>query len=77
MSRATVFQYRAGVSVFHRLDPMTKFAWLLSVSLLAFGAYIAWIQILIALIVLGTASLLAGSRRPKSGAAHGCSWPPA
>jgi energy-coupling factor transport system permease protein len=60
MSRATVFQFRAGVSVFHRLDPMTKFAWLLSISLLAFGAYIAWIQILIALIVLGTALFLAG-----------------
>jgi energy-coupling factor transport system permease protein len=60
MSRATVFQFRAGVSVFHRLDPMTKFAWLLSISLLAFGAYIAWIQILIALIVLGTAVFLAG-----------------
>jgi energy-coupling factor transport system permease protein len=60
MSRATVFQFRAGASVFHRLDPMTKFAWLLSISLLAFGAYIAWIQILIALIVLGTALFLAG-----------------
>ena len=59
MSRATVFQFRAGTSVFHRLDPMTKFAWLLSISLLAFGAYIAWIQILITLIVLFTAMVLA------------------
>jgi len=59
MSRATVFQFRAGASVFHRLDPMTKFAWLLSISLLAFGAYIAWIQILITLIVLFTAMVLA------------------
>jgi energy-coupling factor transport system permease protein len=59
MSRATVFQFRSGSSTFHRLDPMTKFAWLLSISLLAFGAYIAWIQILIALIVLGTALFLA------------------
>ena len=59
MSRATVFQFRAGTSVFHRLDPMTKFAWLMSISLLAFGAYIAWIQILITLIVLFTAMGLA------------------
>jgi len=60
MRRSTVFQFRAGSSIFHRLDPLTKLAWVLSVSLLAFGAYIAWIQILIAVLVLLTALFLGG-----------------
>ena len=47
MSRSTVFQFRAHDSIFNRADPLTKFAWMLTVSLLAFGAYIAWIQIAI------------------------------
>jgi energy-coupling factor transport system permease protein len=53
------FQFRAGRSLFHRLDPLSKFAWLIGISLLAFGAYIAWIQITIAVVVLLTALLLA------------------
>ncbi len=59
MTRGNVFQFRAGKSVFHRLDPMSKLTWLLGVSLLAFGAYIAWIQIVISLVVLATALFLA------------------
>ncbi len=60
MARSTVFQFRAGDSVFHRLDPLTKFAWVLSISFLAFGAYIAWIQVIITAIVLVTAIFFAG-----------------
>ena len=52
MSRSTVFQFRTRDSIFHRADPLTKFAWLLTVSLLAFGAYIAWIQIAITVITI-------------------------
>ncbi len=59
MSRSNVFQFRSGRSVFHRLDPLSKLAWLIGVSLLAFGAYIAWIQIIISAIVVATALLLA------------------
>jgi energy-coupling factor transport system permease protein len=59
MRRSTVFQFRAGRSFFHRLDPLSKFGWLIAISLLAFGAYIAWVQILIALLVLFTALALA------------------
>lgn len=59
MSRSTAFQFRAGSSFFHRLDPLTKLAWVLGISLLAFGAYIAWVQILIAIAVMLTALLLA------------------
>ena len=59
MSRATVCQFPGRDSIFHRADPLTKFAWLLTVSLLAFGAYIAWIQISITMMVLVTALLLA------------------
>ena len=59
MSRRNAFQFKAGHSVFHRLDPMSKLAWLFGVSLLAFGAYIAWIQIVITLAVLATALFLA------------------
>lgn len=59
MRRSNAFQFRAGRSVFHRLDPLSKLAWLVGVSLLAFGAYIAWIQIIISLAVLATALFLA------------------
>ena len=59
MNRSTAFQFRSGNSFFHRLDPLTKFAWLLAISLLAFGAYIAWVQILITIAVLFTAFVLA------------------
>ena len=60
MARSTVFRFQAGNSVFHRLDPLTKFAWMLSISFLAFGAYIAWIQIVITAVVLTTAVGFAG-----------------
>src|SRR6202007_2541845 len=53
------FQFRAGTSFFHRLDPLTKFAWLVAISLLAFGAYIAWVQMVITVVVLYTAFVLA------------------
>jgi energy-coupling factor transport system permease protein len=59
MKRSNAFQFRTGRSVFHRLDPLSKLAWLVGVSLLAFGAYIASIQVVISLIVLATALFLA------------------
>jgi energy-coupling factor transport system permease protein len=59
MARSTVFQFRAGNSIFHRLDPLTKFAWVLSISFLAFGAYIAWLQVIVTCIVLITALVFA------------------
>jgi energy-coupling factor transport system permease protein len=59
MTRGTAFQFRAGTSFFHRLDPLTKLVWLIAVSLLAFGAYIAWLQITITLFVMVTALWLA------------------
>jgi len=59
MSRSTAFQFRAGNSFFHRLDPLTKLGWVFGISLLAFGAYIAWVQIIIAAAVMLTALVLA------------------
>jgi energy-coupling factor transport system permease protein len=59
VKRSNVFQFRSGSSIFHRLDPLSKLAWLIGVSLLAFGAYIAWVQIMISVIVLATALFLA------------------
>jgi len=59
VNRRNAFQFKAGNSIFHRLDPMSKLVWLFGVSLLAFGAYIAWIQIVITVAVLGTALFLA------------------
>jgi len=59
MKRSNAFQFRAGRSVFHRLDPLSKLAWLVGVSALAFGAYIAWIQIIISIVVMATALFLA------------------
>ena len=38
MSRSTVFQFRARNSILHRADPLTKFAWMLTISLLALEA---------------------------------------
>lgn len=55
MSRSTLFQFRTSRSPLHRLDPLTKLAALLAVSLLAFGVYIAWIQIVVCAAVLGCA----------------------
>jgi energy-coupling factor transport system permease protein len=55
----TAFQFRAGSSFFHRLDPLTKLAWLISISLLAFGAYIGWVQVAITVAVFLTAIMLA------------------
>ncbi|MDR3495577.1 MAG: energy-coupling factor transporter transmembrane component T [Ancalomicrobiaceae bacterium] len=62
MKRSNAFQFHSGTSIFHRLDPLSKLAWLIGVSLLAFGAYIAWIQIIISAIVLMTALALAQLR---------------
>jgi energy-coupling factor transport system permease protein len=59
MNRSTAFQFRQGRSFFHGLDPLTKVVWLVGVSLLAFGAYIASIQVAITLAVLVTALGLA------------------
>jgi energy-coupling factor transport system permease protein len=52
MARGTVFQFRASRSPLHRLDPLTKLVALLAVSLLAFGVYIAWVQIVVCVAVL-------------------------
>jgi len=52
VARSTVFRFRSGDSILHRLDPVTRLIWVLCVSLLAFGAYIAWVQIAIAVAVL-------------------------
>jgi energy-coupling factor transport system permease protein len=59
MARGTVFQFRSGGSPLHRLDPLTKLVGLLAVSLLAFGAYIAWVQIVVCAAVLAAAIGLA------------------
>jgi energy-coupling factor transport system permease protein len=59
MNRSNAFQFRAGNSVFHRLDPLSKLVWLVGVSFLAFGAYIAWVQIVITVGVIATALFLA------------------
>jgi energy-coupling factor transport system permease protein len=52
MARGTVFQFRASRSPLHRLDPLSKFVALLAVSFLAFGVYIAWVQIIVCAAVL-------------------------
>ena len=62
MARSTVFQFRAGRSPLHRVDPLTKLAALFAVSLLAFGVYIAWVQIVVCAAVLFAALVLARIR---------------
>lgn len=59
MRSANVFQFRPGRSVFHRLDPLSKLIWLLGVSLVAFGAYVAWVQVAVTVTVVATALVLA------------------
>jgi energy-coupling factor transport system permease protein len=44
----------------HRLDPLTKLAAVVAISLMAFGAYIAWIQIGLAALVFVVAVVFAG-----------------
>ncbi len=41
------YQYREGTSYIHRLDPITKFVGMLCLSLMVFGTFIWWIQVLI------------------------------
>ncbi len=60
MASNLVYQYRADNSVLHRLDPLTKLVALLAVSLLAFGVYIAWVQIAVTLFILFSAIVLGG-----------------
>jgi len=62
MARGTVFQFRSGRSPLHQLDPLTKLGALFAVSLLAFGAYIAWVQIVVCGAVLLAAIGLAWVR---------------
>lgn len=59
MSGAASFRFQAADSFFHRLDPISKLVWVFGVSLLAFGAYVAWLQVALASGVLATALLLA------------------
>jgi len=60
MRPGNAFQFRPANSVFHRLDPLSKLIWLLGVSLVAFGAYVAWVQVAVTLAMLATALVAAG-----------------
>ncbi len=60
MAANLVYQFRAGRSVLHRLDPISKLVALLAVSLLAFGVYVAWVQIAVTLFILFAAIVLGG-----------------
>lgn len=55
-----VFQFQPGSSVFHRLDPLTKFFWLICVSVLVLLIERAWVQALLLGAVALTGLLLAG-----------------
>jgi len=77
MNRSTAFQFRAGTSFFHRLDPLTKLAWLVAISLLAFVAYIACVQIVITIVVHSPPLCWRGCRCSWWSGAPGCSASPA
>ncbi|MDQ3871682.1 MAG: energy-coupling factor transporter transmembrane protein EcfT [Chloroflexota bacterium] len=53
------YQYRTGTSVMHRLDPVSKFVWMFSVSFLAFGTFRLLDQLVVAVIVFFFAFVLA------------------
>lgn len=55
-----VFQYRAGNSFIHRLDPVTKTVALFAVSFLAFGSFVTWPQLLILAFAFFAAVVLGG-----------------
>lgn len=54
-----VFQFQPGSSIFHRLDPLTKFFWLICVSVLVLSFESAWIQMVLLGAVVVTGMLLA------------------
>lgn len=54
-----VFQYRARESFIHRLDPVTKTVILFTISLLAFGSFVTWPQLLLLVLCLVVAMAFA------------------
>jgi energy-coupling factor transport system permease protein len=55
-----IFQYQQGVSLFHRLDPLSKFVWLMSISILSIGFENVLAQAVLLLTVILTGVYLAG-----------------
>jgi energy-coupling factor transport system permease protein len=55
MARKMSFAYRDTHSWLNRLDPITKFVGVLALTFIAFGTYIYWAQLTIALLVFGLA----------------------
>ncbi len=53
------YQYRAGKSFMHRLDPVSKFVWMFSVSFVAFGTFILWAQVIVTAVTFYFAIILA------------------
>jgi energy-coupling factor transport system permease protein len=57
MARQIAFAYRDTHSALNRCDPMTKFIGVLALTFLAFGTYLYWAQLVLALLVFGLATL--------------------
>jgi ABC-type cobalt transport system, permease component CbiQ and related transporters len=57
MSRQIAFTYRDNHSLLNRLDPITKFVGVIALTFLAFGTYLYWAQIAIAVIIMALATL--------------------
>lgn len=57
MSRQIAFAYRDTHSLLNRLDPITKFVGVVALTFLAFGTYLYWAQIALAVIILTLATI--------------------
>ncbi len=62
MSRQVAFTYRDNGSMLNQIDPITKFVGVVALTFLAFGTYLYWAQIAIAVIIFGLA--IVGGRVP-------------
>lgn len=55
-----IFQYQAGHSLFHQIDPISKFVWLIGVSLLALLLDTGWTQLFLLLVIILIGNVLVG-----------------
>jgi energy-coupling factor transport system permease protein len=55
-----IYQYQAGHSLFHQIDPISKFIWLVGVSLIALLLDTGWTQLFLLLVIIVIGNVLAG-----------------
>jgi energy-coupling factor transport system permease protein len=57
MGRQIAFAYRENTSLLQQLDPVTKFVGVVALTFFAFGTYLYWAQIVLAVIIFSLATI--------------------